>query len=318
MENGVKPSSSDARMPAAQENPLRIQGQVKWFDFTKGYGFITRGDGGGDILLHQACVRQSGFKTVQEGATVVCEAIVGSRGLQASLLISLDNRQVMGINPWIKPLKFALSGAIYWWSLAWVLTTLPVSAAPAVRWIGLGAAITIWVEIVLIWMQAARGTTSHFNVSSAFDGMVFSVMGIFILINTLLNVWALALLWRTDLTVAPAVAWGIRLGLLLFILGAAEGGLMAGRLAHTVGGPDGGPGLPGLNWSTRHGDLRIAHFVGMHALQGLPLVGWLVTRLGLASVVGIGTVAALAIGWAVLTTFVLLRALNGVPMIALR
>ena len=52
MENGANPSSSGARTPAAQEDPSRIQGQVKWFDFTKGYGFIARGDGGGDILLH--------------------------------------------------------------------------------------------------------------------------------------------------------------------------------------------------------------------------------------------------------------------------
>lgn len=236
----------------------------------------------------------------------------------ALLLISFDNRQIMGINPWIKPLKFALSGAIYWWSLAWVLSTLPDTAAPAVRWISVGAAITIWVEIVLIWMQAARGTISHFNVSSDFDGMVFSVMGFFIFINTLLNVWALVLVWRTDLSVAPAVAWGIRFGLLLFILGAAEGGMMASRLAHTVGAPDGGPGLPGLNWSTRHGDLRVAHFVGMHALQGLPLVGWLATRAGASSAAGIGAVAALAVGWAVLTTFVLLRALNGAPLLGIR
>ena len=91
MENGADPSSSDAQISAAQENPSRIQGQVKWFDFTKGYGFITRGDGEGDILLHQACVRQSGFKAVKEGATVMCEAVMGPRGLQASLLISLDN-----------------------------------------------------------------------------------------------------------------------------------------------------------------------------------------------------------------------------------
>lgn len=236
----------------------------------------------------------------------------------ALLLIRFDSRQVMGLNPWIKPLKFALSGAIYWWSLAWVLSTLPAGTAASVRWISIGAAVTLWVEIVLIWMQAARGTTSHFNVSSAFDGMIFSVMGVFILINTVLNVWALVLLWRHGLSVAPAVAWGIRLGLLLFILGAAEGGLMAGRLAHTVGAPDGGPGLPGLNWSTRHGDLRVAHFVGMHALQGLPLVGWLAVRLGAANAAGIAAVAALAVGWALLTTFVLLRALNGAPLLALR
>jgi CspA family cold shock protein len=91
MEYGAQPSSADARKTPAQEESFRIQGQVKWFDFAKGYGFISPSDGAADILLHQACVRQSGFKTVKEGATVVCEVIKGSRGLQASQLISLDN-----------------------------------------------------------------------------------------------------------------------------------------------------------------------------------------------------------------------------------
>ncbi len=70
---------------------VRVCGHVKWFDHAKGYGFITPNSGAGDILLHQACVRISGFKTVQEGAMVVCDAVEGPRGLQASRLISLDN-----------------------------------------------------------------------------------------------------------------------------------------------------------------------------------------------------------------------------------
>src|ERR1700712_1157108 len=71
---------------------LEVVGLVKWFDLNKGYGFI-RPSGGieGDILLHQTCVRQSGFKAAYEGAKVVCEAIQGPRGLQARRLISLDN-----------------------------------------------------------------------------------------------------------------------------------------------------------------------------------------------------------------------------------
>ena len=72
-------------------NVVKITGQVKWFDFTKGYGFITPGQGGDDILLHQVCVRHSGFRTVQEGATVVCEVVSGTRGRQAVRLVSVDN-----------------------------------------------------------------------------------------------------------------------------------------------------------------------------------------------------------------------------------
>ncbi len=68
-----------------------ISGQVKWFDAHKGYGFITPADGADDILLHQTCVRQSGFKQAFEGASIVCEAVRGPRGMQASRVLSLDN-----------------------------------------------------------------------------------------------------------------------------------------------------------------------------------------------------------------------------------
>jgi CspA family cold shock protein len=70
---------------------LTVSGQVKWFDAHKGYGFIALPDGTGDVLLHQTCVRQSGFLQAVEGASVVCEAVKGPRGLQASRVLSLDN-----------------------------------------------------------------------------------------------------------------------------------------------------------------------------------------------------------------------------------
>jgi cold shock protein len=74
---------------------LTVAGQIKWFDAHKGYGFITPDaplpGGASDILLHQTCVRQSGFRQAFEGARIVCEAVKGPRGLQASRIISLDN-----------------------------------------------------------------------------------------------------------------------------------------------------------------------------------------------------------------------------------
>jgi len=77
---------------AAGDTAFEVTGLVKWFDVTKGYGFIKpSGDQQGDILLHQTCVRQSGFKFASEGARVVCEAVHGPKGLQARRLIALDN-----------------------------------------------------------------------------------------------------------------------------------------------------------------------------------------------------------------------------------
>lgn len=79
--------------PSSESNAVQISGSVKWFDLAKGYGFITPSDGvvQGDVLLHQSCVRQSGFKAAYEGARVVCEAVKSPKGLQARRLIVLDN-----------------------------------------------------------------------------------------------------------------------------------------------------------------------------------------------------------------------------------
>ena len=90
-----------AAMAGGMEGPaVEVMGLVKWFDLNKGYGFI-RPNGGieGDILLHQTCVRQSGFKAAYEGAKVVCEAVQGPRGLQARRLISLDNSTAQIVPP---------------------------------------------------------------------------------------------------------------------------------------------------------------------------------------------------------------------------
>jgi CspA family cold shock protein len=86
-------------LPSDKTKPERVAGQVKWFDFTKGYGFIAPLGGGSDVLLHQNCVRQSGFRAVQEGAQVVCEAVQGPRGLQAVKLVSVDNSTAQIVPP---------------------------------------------------------------------------------------------------------------------------------------------------------------------------------------------------------------------------
>jgi hypothetical protein len=195
----------------------------------------------------------------------------------ATALLLLDHRLVTGAPVWMKPLKFSLSITVFVWTLGWLLADLPLAAQRAVQYISWGVAVSMLMEQAVIFVQAARGTTSHYNVNSALNGILFGLMGIFILVNTLMTIWALVLVWRHPLHGPVGYVWGVRLGLLLFLVGSVLGGMMIHNMQHTVGAPDGGPGLPGLGWSTRTGDLRIAHFLGMHALQVLPLLGWVLS-----------------------------------------
>jgi hypothetical protein len=193
-------------------------------------------------------------------------------------LLPFDHRQVAGALVWLKPLKFSLSIVAYAWTLGWLLADLPAPAQRAVRRLSTGVALSMVVEQAVIFMQAARGVTSHYNASSPLNALLFGLMGIFIMANTVLTVWAVYLAWRYRPHGPAGYVWGLRLGLLVFLIGSVLGGFMIHANQHTVGAPDGGPGLPGLGWSTVAGDLRIAHFLGMHALQALPLLGWTLSR----------------------------------------
>jgi hypothetical protein len=183
------------------------------------------------------------------------------------------------------------------------------------------------VEVGIISLQAWRGTTSHFNVGTPLDGVLFTVMGAAILMQTLSSVVVLVALWRQQHD-DPTMGWALRFGLLITILGAFSGGLMSrptdaqlleaettGRLtlagAHTVGAPDGGPGLPGTGWSTTHGDLRVAHFAGLHAMQLLPLLGVLVARVRQTVVARTRSVLVAAGSYAALFAGLLWQALRG-------
>jgi hypothetical protein len=240
--------------------------------------------------------------------------------LAALLVVApFDARTVAGLNPWVKPVKFLFSITAYVWTLAWFTRYVSIHAR-TVRLISWGTVLVFVGEMACIITQAARGTTSHFNTATPFDGAVFGVMGFLITVNTLLVAVALALFFlRTSETLAPAYLWGIRAGLLLFLLGSLEGMAMIANAAHTVGAPDGGPGLPLVNWSTRSGDLRVAHFLAFHALQLLPLAGfclsgykpdWPPRRQA-------GCVLALALLYAACVSLVFWQALAGRPLLSL-
>lgn len=69
---------------------VEVSGVIKWFDVSKGYGFIVPDNGMADVLLHVTCLRRDGYLTANEGARVVCEALPRSKGLQAFRIISMD------------------------------------------------------------------------------------------------------------------------------------------------------------------------------------------------------------------------------------
>lgn len=230
-------------------------------------------------------------------------------------LISIgDTRLILGISPWIKPMKFLTSITLFLWTTAWFMAeTQPKPRALArVRWT---IAIAMVIEIALIIMQSARGTTSHFNSQTAFDGMVFSIMGATITISTVAMVGFLWLLRRDTPSRRAGYLWGMRLGVAIFVLASFQGFALVANGAHTVPGPDGGPGLPFVNWSTAHGDLRVAHFFGMHAMQALPILGFLLDRAGVRPARNL--VIAAGIVWLTVMVGLLSLALQGRPLLAL-
>jgi hypothetical protein len=243
----------------------------------------------------------------------------------------LDPREIGGAPAWLKPAKFALSLGVYSLTVAWVFTFLP-DWPRSRRIVGRMTAVVALVEVAIIALQAARGTTSHFNVGTPVDATLFSIMGLAIFAQTAASVAVAVALWRQRFA-DRAFGWALRLGMTLTIVGALTGGLMtrpteaqlaeanaSGRItlagAHTVDAPDGGPGLPITGWSTQHGDLRVAHFVGLHALQVLPILT-LVTFRGRGERARLRlTLAAVAVYVLVFVTL-LAQALRGVPLVAL-
>jgi hypothetical protein len=121
-------------------------------------------------------------------------------------------------------------------------------------------------------------------------------MGLGVLVNTIAMAMFLWLLRRDTPARRAGYLWGIRLGTAIFILGSIEGALMIINGAHTIGAPDGGPGLPFVNWSTSSGDLRVVHFFGIHALQVLPLLGFITNSRNLVaagSILGLAAIGGL-------------------------
>ncbi|MFI6099233.1 hypothetical protein ACIA8G_27080 [Lentzea sp. NPDC051213] len=217
-------------------------------------------------------------------------------GLAVASVVGLlvDQRVLLGAPIWLKPFKFAVSNAIYAVTWSWLFSLLKNNRRIANVTTNVLVAI-IYIEFVLILIQVLRGRPSHFNFSTPADSIIYTTMAISIGV-----LWTGALILTILVLRAPiadaAQRWALRLGVGISLVGISLGALMVtptssqvnsmsngtfnGMVgAHTVGTEDGGPTMPLTGWSTTGGDLRIPHFVGMHALQALPIVLALLTLL---------------------------------------
>ncbi|MER5334566.1 hypothetical protein [Micromonospora sp. NPDC002717] len=207
-------------------------------------------------------------------------AVVSAVGIVA------DSRVLTGVPIWLKPFKFSVSFVLYGTTLAWMLSLLPRRSRIA-EWAATTVVAVGVVEMAIIVGQVLRGTTSHFNETSPLNAALWQLMGATIMVLFAAHVVIGIVVLRQPIANRAgrtAIGWALGLTLLGMLVAipmampdqaqSIEG--VAG--AHSVGVPDGGPGLPLVGWSTTGGDLRIGHFVGLHALQALPILAILLTR----------------------------------------
>lgn len=197
-----------------------------------------------------------------------------------ALLSYLDPGTARFANPWFKPIKFAISFATFVWTVSLFLTHLRISGR-LLNWTRRIMTASIVVEMLCLAIQASRSANP--SATSGFaDWFIQQMTTAMVSINTAILIGLFALFCgKCDrIRIADgAMVLAIRLSILIFLSGNAVGGYMLARGSHTVGAADGGPGLPFLNWSTIGGDLRIAHFIAIHAIQIVPLFAYLVWQM---------------------------------------
>jgi len=210
--------------------------------------------------------------------------------------LCFDHRHINNEHAWIKPCKFSISFTLYGATMLWLGQYL-LRHRKFFHGTCVAALIGGVLELSAIIMQVLRGTTSHFNTTTPFDHGVYILVKIAIMPLALAVVAIFVLLLRQK-ELPPVVGSALHWAVFLTIIGLIPGILMIlpdpwqdaitqykQFDGHTIGFPEGGPGLPWLGWSTVAGDLRIPHFVGIHALQVLPIIGFLVLKVfpGLSS-----------------------------------
>ena len=213
---------------------------------------------------------------------------------------------VYGVNAWYKPFKFAFSTLTFAWAMAWYCAYIPHFNVKLFNWVII---LLLGFEIIYIAFQAGKGQLSHYNLSSSFYATMYSLMAAAATLVTLYTAYVGYLFFKYDFPDLPNYyLWAIRLGIFIFVIFSFEGFLMGSRLNHSVGALNDNSNWFILGWSKTVGDLRVSHFIGMHALQVLPFLSYFVFK-------SCKLTLALSFVYALLALATLIQALQGKPLI---
>lgn len=232
-------------------------------------------------------------------------------------LQAIDPRTLQGVSVWIKPAKFLISVGLFSLTAAWFWGYVRPERrdSRAMRWTARTLIAAASFELLYIGLQAARGLESHFNFSSTFHIAMYALMGVAAVIltaTTLPLAWEIARRPRQGLSrdFTAAVATGL---VLTFLLGAGLGGYMSSTTGHSIGAEGGRVFVFG--WNRSGGDLRIAHFLGIHAAQAIPLLAALVA--GWRESSRWAALAAGTLAYVALPLAIFLQAVAGRPLLPL-
>lgn len=222
------------------------------------------------------------------------------------LLTKTSSTQVYNVNAWYKPFKFAFSTFLFSWAMAWYCSYLSNFNISYYNWPFI---ILLGFEIIYIAIMAGKGQTSHYNLSTPFYSAMFSLMALAASLVTLYTAYIGFLFFKQSFPDLPDYyVWAIRLSIVIFVIFSFEGFAMGSRLSHTVGLENDNSNLFIVGWSKTVGDLRMAHFIGMHALQVIPIVSYYILKNTKATIV-VATI------YLILAFFTLIQAFNGRPFL---
>jgi hypothetical protein len=221
------------------------------------------------------------------------------------ILAKTSSTQVYGVSAWYKPFKFAFSTLTFAWAMGWYCYYLPHFNIKLFNW---SIIVLLGFEIAYIAIQAGRGQLSHYNTTTPFYAALFSMMALAASAATLYTAYVGYQFFSNDFPALPTYyLWAIRLSIVLFVIFSFEGFAMGSRLSHTVGALNDNSNLFIMGWSKTVGDLRVSHFIGMHALQVLPVLSFYVLKNTKLTIL-------MAIIYGLLALSTLIQALRGKPL----